>query len=152
MSSFTQARFEPTGASREGRPVFRVRGRDGDGLHFYIGFKGSGLSVHVPEGFETDGPSIPSTGLAGLLCRIIPQSAIERAMKSAAVHDLLCEDARFDRSAADAEFWAAMSVEGTPSFWRWVFFNAVITNRSKQRFNREISFDGELRPGVPGPG
>lgn len=145
---------------REGRKVWRIKGAHGDGMHFQIGYDGSSLSVHVPENFETDGPSIPTTSspglllkLVGLAAKIIPQSAINRAMKAAAVHDCLCEDPRFERSAADGEFWVAMSAEGTPATWRWVFFNAVITNGSKERYNDEIKFDGEAsQPDLFGAG
>ncbi|MFN3573620.1 MAG: DUF1353 domain-containing protein [Phenylobacterium sp.] len=130
MSSFTAARWEPTGEKSEGRPVYAIRGEAGDGFRFYIGFKGSTLSVHVPEGFLTDGPSIP-----GFVRWAIPKSVIEACLKSSAVHDLLCEDPRFTRLAADAIFLTAMEAEGTPPFWREVFFRAVRTNDSKARRN-----------------
>jgi hypothetical protein len=155
LSSFTAAKFEPVilpngkQKTREGRKVFRVLGADGDGMRFHVGFPGSGISVHVPEGFETDGPSIPtlqSEGLAaalGLITWVVPQSARNRAMKASAVHDLLCEDPRFERAAADGEYWVAMSAEGTPRFWRWVFFRAVTLNKSKERHNHHIKFGDE---------
>lgn len=149
MSSFTEADFAPIpGKKREGRQVYQIRGRSGNGLRFHIGFEGSGLQVHVPEYFETDGPSIP-----GAVRWLVPKAAIKQAMKSAAVHDLLCEDPRFCRADADAQFWAAMTAEGTPKAWRWIFFQAVIHNNSKERYNVGIAFDGE-QPDLfrPGPG
>lgn len=146
-TSFTDADFVLVlGKRREGRQVYRIRGRNGNGMRFELGYEGSGLSVRVPENFETDGPSIP-----GAVRWLIPYGVIEKAMKSAAVHDLLCEDPRFSRDDADAQFWAAMSAEGTPRFWRWVFFQAVIHNKSKERYNVDIPFDGEQLP-LPGLG
>lgn len=130
MSSFTAAAWEPTGEKDEGRPLYAIRGAEGDGFDFYIGYKGSSLWVHVPEGFLTDGPSIPS-----IVRWAIPKSVIQATLKSAAVHDLLCEDPRFERHEADAIFLTAMYAEGTPSFWREVFFQAVRTNKSKARRN-----------------
>lgn len=137
MSSFTRARFVAVpGKKREGRQVYRIEGDGEYGFTFYIGYEGSTLWVHVPEGFETDGPSIPAWARP-----TIPKSAVERAMKSAAVHDLLREDPRFSAADADAVFWAAMTAENTPSFWRWVFFNAVISNGSKERHNDPAILD-----------
>lgn len=130
MSSFSDARWVPTELKEGGRTIYAIRGADGDGFRFYIGFKGSTLYVHVPEGFLTDGPSIP-----GVVRWMIPKSVIERTLKSSAVHDLLCEDPRFDRLTADAVFLTAMKAEGTPAFWREVFFRAVRTNKSKARRN-----------------
>lgn len=139
MSSFTEASWATIpGKTREGRQVFRVKGRDGDGLWFFIGFKGSGLAVHVPENFETDELSIP-----GVLGWAVPKRIKQKAVKSSAVHDLLCEDPRFSRADADAQFWAAMAAEGVPYFWRKILFDAVTTNNSKERYNVEIPFDGE---------
>ncbi|QNH91685.1 hypothetical protein SR18_gp034c [Caulobacter phage SR18] len=146
MSSFTEAAWEPVqGKKREGRQVYRIKGRNGDGLWFYIGFKGSGLAVHVPENFETDELSIP--GAVGWL---VPKAVKAKAVRSAAVHDLLCEDPRFSRPDADAQFWAAMTAEGVPPFWRKVFFDAVTTNNSKERYNANIAFDGEVQLPLPG--
>jgi hypothetical protein len=152
-SSFTSATFRPvlvrdpkTGIeqlkTKEGRRLYSIHGDDGNGLTFHVGFEGSGLSVHVPEGFVTDGPSIPSW------CRwLVPKTAREQAMKSAAVHDLLCEHPAFSRPEADVHFLIAMYAERTPQFWREVFFAAVRTNSSKaiEDENRQLYLD--LRPG-----
>lgn len=159
MSSFTDARFEPVldakgkPFKREGRKVYAIRGHSGDGMTFHIGYVGSGLSVRVPEGFQTDGPSVPTVKSNGLLLKVVgvvasvvPQSAIDRAMKSAAVHDYLCEHPRYSRADADAQFWAAMHAEGTPGFWRDLFFKAVTTNNSKARYNDDEMFQGEPQP------
>jgi hypothetical protein len=137
-STFTDATFYPllvlhpkTGMwvqkKDEGRPLYSIHGADGDGMRFHIGYAGSGLMVHVPEGFVTDGPSIP-----GIVRWMVPRKARESAMKSAAVHDLLCEHPQFTRPEADAEFLIAMYAENTPPFWREVFFAAVRKNKSKR--------------------
>lgn len=138
MSEFTAARWEDTLLPRDdGRAIYAIRGEAGDGFRFWIGYEGSSLVVHVPEGFLTDGPSIPS-----LVRWLVPKTAIRQAMKAAAVHDLLCEDPRFDRLTADAIFLTAMKAEGTPTLWREVFFRAVRTNGSKARRNPdEVIFD-----------
>lgn len=130
MSSFTKATWEPTGRKDDGREIYRILGNPGPGFLFYIGYEGSTLYVHVPEGFLTDGPSIPS-----VVRWMVPKAAIRQAMKSAAVHDLLCEDPRFDRETADAIFLTAMDAEGTPAFWREVFFRTVRYNKSKAQRN-----------------
>lgn len=154
-SSFGKADFEPviiydpaTGIgsekTREGRRLYRVRGDTGDGFVFHVGFDGSGLAVHVPEGFVTDGPSIPGW------CRwLVPKAAREQAMKSAAVHDRLCEDPQFTRPEADVHFLIAMYAEKTPPFWREVFFTAVRTNSSK-KVAEENAQSSVLNAGVPG--
>lgn len=131
MSSFTSAAWEPTTLpASDGNAIFAIRGAEGKGFVFWIGFEGSTLFIHVPEGFLTDGPSIPS-----IVRWLVPKSAIKAAMKAAAVHDKLCEDPRFDRPTADAVFLMAMYAEKTPAVWREVFFNAVRTNGSKARRN-----------------
>lgn len=152
MSSFTEAGFEPVmmpngkQKEREGRKVFRIRGRDGDGFRFHIGYVGSGLVVHVPEGFETDELSIPgfkSKGLLkvlGLVTWLIPKYVRELGQLPAAVHDFLCEHPRFTRDDADAQFWAAMAAMKIPFFWRKRLFNAVVLNESKERHNDEDLF------------
>ena len=121
MSSFTHARFEPTGATRAGRPVWRVV----DGFDFAIGFSGSGLVVHVPAGFETDGPSIPWWAR-----RLVDAGAMVR---SAALHDRLREDLRFSRLDGDAIFLTALAAEGVSAWQRELAFLAVRLDRSRDR-------------------
>lgn len=129
MSSFTEATFKkvylPDGSPkrRGGRQVYAIRGADGQGMRYDIGFLGSGMSVHVPEGFETDGPSAPIW--------VIPFMPIGRMIKASAVHDMLREDARFTLLETDLVFLAAMETEGTPVVVRWAAFNAVRLNRSR---------------------
>lgn len=119
MSSFTEARFEPTGAKRAGRKLYRVSG----GFDFYIGYPGSGLAVRVPDGFVTDGPSIP-----WLVRWAIPT---KRMVKASAVHDMLREDRRFTKLEGDAIFLTAMQVERTPFVLRELAFLAVRANGSR---------------------
>ncbi len=132
MSSFTEARFEPVylpggrRKKRSGRPVFAIRGAAGDGLRYDIGFLGSGLSVFVPEGFETDGPSDP-TGVLQLL------GVAPTMMRASAVHDMLREDLRFTKLQSDAVFLMAMETEGTPPIWREAAFNSVRLNQSRSK-------------------
>lgn len=136
MSSFTDARWEPARLSdgrpkkRGGRQVYRIKGADGDGFYYEIGYRGSGLRVHVKEDFETDGPSIP-----GVVRWLVPPSVIEKSLKSAAVHDKLREDDRFTPLECDCVFLMAMQAEGTPNYWREQFFRAVRTNNSRARAN-----------------
>jgi len=161
MSSFTDARFEPLmingkRAKREGRPLSVCRGHTGDGMWFHIGYLGSGLAVHVREGFITDGISKPTLQAASLLSKaaalfawVIPQSVIDSAVKSAAVHDLMCEHPAFSRPDADGQFWVAMNAEGVNPFWRDVFFKAVITNKSKEQHNEWNGAEGQGSRGGP---
>jgi len=154
-STFTAADFHPvivfdpkTGIgkekTREGRRLYSVKGADKNGFFFHVGFNGSGLAVHVPEGFVTDGPSIPGW------CRwLVPKAAREQAMKAAAVHDMLCEHPQFTRPEADVHFLIAMYAEKTPKFWREIFFAAVRTNSSK-KVAEENAQSHALNAGVPG--
>ena len=120
MSSFTEARFEPTGERRQGRKLYRVVG----GFDFDIGYLGSGLRVRVPAGFLTDGPSIPIAFRWAL--------PTNRMVKASAVHDMLREDRRFSKLEGDAIFLTAMQVEGTPAWLREIAFLAVRLNGSRR--------------------
>lgn len=117
VSSFTRARFEPTGRTAKGRAVWRIC----EPFRFDIGFEGSGLAVEVPAGFETDGPSIPAWAL-----RIVEPGAM---IRSAAVHDLLLADRRFSTIEAAAVFLTAMAAEGVPRWQREIAFVAVRLHR-----------------------
>jgi hypothetical protein len=140
VSSFTEARWErvylPDGRpkTRGGRPVFAIRGAGRDGFRYEIGFVGSGLSVHVPEGFETDVVSDP-TGVLALV------GATRRMIKSSAVHDCLREDLRFTKLQSDAVFLMAMETEGTDPLWREVAFNAVRLNQSRTQHQEGPAVD-----------
>ena len=120
MSAFTEATFTPTGRRRGGRELFRI-----DGLAFDIGRKGSGQTIRVPDGFETDGPTIPAWAW-----RLIPT---ERLVKWAALHDFMRERLGYTKLTGDAIFLSAMEAEGTPAWLRWPAFLAVLANNSRAR-------------------
>lgn len=120
MSAFTEATFSALGETRAGRDLYRV-----DGLAFDIGRKGSGLTIRVPDGFVTDGPSIPRWAWA-----IIPT---HRLAKSAALHDYMRERLEFTKLTGDAIFLSAMQAEQTPAWLRWCAFLAVLLNNSRAR-------------------
>ena len=123
VSSFTRALVEPTGRSRAGRAIWRVA----EPFQYDIGYVGSGLSVVVPAGFETDGPSIPT-----IICPIVKPGCM---VKSAMVHDRLREDLRFSKLESDAVFLAAMQAEGVPVWQRELAFLFVRANRSRKQYN-----------------
>lgn len=156
MSSFTEAGFEPVmladgkQKTREGRKVYRIKGRDGNGFVFYIGPVKADHAVHIREGFETDELSIPdfrSKGLLkllGLVTWVIPQWVRKLGQVPAALHDYLCEHPDWPRNDADAQFWAALCAVNMPYVWRKVLFDAVILNKSKERYNDPTYFDDQL--------
>ncbi len=120
MSAFTEATFTALGEARMGRDLYRV-----DGLAFDIGRKGSGLTIRVPDGFVTDGPSIPRW-----MWLVIPT---HRMVKSAALHDFMRERLEFTKLTGDAIFLSAMQAEGTPAWLCWCAFLAVSLNFSRAR-------------------
>ena len=121
MSSFTRAVFEPTGRTRGGRAVWRCAAD----FTFDLGYLGSGLSVMVPAGFETDGPSVPFWAL--------PLVKVGCMIRAAAVHDQLREDLRFSLIDCDAIFLTAMKAERVPALQRELAFLAVRLNHSRAR-------------------
>ena len=133
MSSFTEATFEPVHLAdgrlktRAGRPVYRIKGAAGNGFDFEIGFLGSGIRIHVPEDFETDGPSVPLP-----VKKILP---VARMMKASALHDRLREDTRFTKLEGDCAYLIAMEAEDTPEWAREAAFSAVRLNRSRSKHN-----------------
>jgi hypothetical protein len=121
MSSFTRAVFEPTGETRAGRIVWRAA----EAFRFDIGFVGSGLSIDVPAGFETDGPSVPWW--------LAPVAKAGGMVRAAAVHDRLREDLRFSKLDGDAIFLTALEAEGVTAWRRELAFLAVRLNNSRDR-------------------
>ncbi|TPG14370.1 DUF1353 domain-containing protein [Sphingomonas oligophenolica] len=121
MSGFTRALLEPTGQTREGRAIYRVA----ESFAFEIGYKGSGLAITVPAGFETDGPSVPWWAL-----KLIDVGAM---IRSAAVHDRLREDLRFSKLEGDAIFLTAMAAEDVTPWQRELVFEAVRLNETRAR-------------------
>lgn len=148
MSSFTKATFEPVFLAdgrrkkRAGAPVFRVKGEAGDGFRFYIGYEGSGLEVHVEEGYETDVVSGIPPLLRSLLARFL-----ETMVLSAAVHDVARENGLFSKLAGDCLFLMAMEAEGTPPIARELAFKLVRLNDSRTRHNPdELVFAVDMPP------
>ncbi len=95
-------------------------------LIYEVGAEGSGLAITVPAGFITDGASVPRA-----LWSLLPSwGSYSRA---AVVHDFLC--VALDRGAplalaptrreADAIFYEAMGVCGTPWLTRLAMWAAV---------------------------
>ena len=146
MSSFTEASFEAVyladGSSklRGGRQVYKIRGADGAGLRWDVGYLGSGLGVHVPEGFETDGPSAPLW--------LLPLLPVRRMVKASAVHDMLREDVRWTKLETDAIFLMAMETEGTPLWARVLAYKAVRLNRSRTGHQPPAGVEPDLTPPV----
>lgn len=134
---------------REGRPVWRIHGYGpeyaGKGVWLHLGWN---ISVHIPEGFESDlasRPTIRSPGLfmklVGLLLMPVPDSWWEAAAMSAGFHDVLCEHPEVPRSTADGIFWAAMHLEGVPPVWRDLLFRSVTFSNSKESHNDPAIFN-----------
>lgn len=130
MSSFTRATFRVlVGEFRHRNQLYAVQGEDGQGFWFWIGTPGrGGFWVHVPEGFVTDGPSIP-----WWLKRILPRRWIESMMLSSALHDWMRENLGFNKVDGDAVFLIAMNAEGTPWWLREIGFMLVRLNNSRDR-------------------
>lgn len=135
MSEFTEAtwRWIP-GALRAGRPEGEIVGPAGDGFRFWIGRPDSGCSIQVPEGFRTDGASIPQWFLR-LLPRRIRKWLLGQLLKASALHDRLREDLRFELVDSDCLFLLAMHVEGTHPMVRFAAYHLVRTNRSRTQHN-----------------
>ncbi|RYF04039.1 MAG: DUF1353 domain-containing protein [Oxalobacteraceae bacterium] len=121
MSSFTNAVFEVTEETRYGKPLYRIVG----GFRYYIGHVGSSTYIDVPDGFLTDGPSMPAW-----LAKIIPAQTL---VKSSAVHDYLRENLRYSKPEGDAIFLTAMYAEGTPAWLRELAFIAVRLDNHRLR-------------------
>lgn len=93
-------------------------------LVYEIGLKGSGLKVTVPAGFETDLASVPR-----FLWSIFPPHDPHYAA-AAVVHDYLYRWDGFTRVVADAVFYEAMRVLGTPKWKAKAMYIAVrLVNR-----------------------
>lgn len=139
MSGFTPATWERTGGRLSGRPLFVVRGALGDGYRLNIGYIGSGLSIHVKEGFVTDLASDP-TGIMEL-------TGIGWAARYAVtIHDTLRENTLFSLIEADALLLIALEVAEIPPLWRELIFSVVRTNRSRARHNPDAAVFGVDMP------
>ncbi len=91
---------------------------------FDIGFKGSGLTITVPENFPTDLATVPRA-----LWWLFPPADPEYAA-AAVLHDYLYSwrsttGEAFDRATADGIFLEAMLILGVPRWKALVMFAAV---------------------------
>ena len=123
MSRFTEARYELTGKTRNGRPEVCLT----TPLAYEIGYLGSGWVVEAPKGFCTDLASLP---LWALRTRWGKRLAMKLA-RSAIVHDRLRSDRRIPKLTGDVIFLEAMAVERIRLAWRVVAFIAVLLNRRR---------------------
>lgn len=141
MSSFSEARHE-----KLGHGLYRIVSADGRGMWFYIGDPAKWQGVLVPEGYVTDGPSIPSWLKFLLSLVFLKDWVIGCLLKASAVHDLMREDRQFALIEADCYFLVAMRTD--QKNWsgpRWaqdllreMSFIAVRFNRSRLIHNREL--------------
>jgi len=120
VSRFTNATFEATHLYRDGRMLYRVFG-----LSFDLGKKGSNLTVTVPDGFVTDGPSVPDWAW--------PFIPTELMVKSAALHDYMRERLFYSKSLGDAVFYEALKVECKHRWLCRLAYLAVALNKSRAR-------------------
>jgi len=82
MSSFTKPLvYKPTGKRRDNRPLYVLL----ETFVYELGYKGSGIIITVPAGFETDFASIPS--FADDWFGLDPTDKIVK--KAAVIHDYL---------------------------------------------------------------
>jgi len=90
-------------------------------ISYSVGQLGSGWTITVPEGFETDGASIPR-----LLWILWPPFGGDYD-QAAVLHDYLYRTAFkcMERVVADAIFIEAMQVCGTGPWTRWPIFLGV---------------------------
>lgn len=101
--------------------------RVGKGFRYYIGAKGSNRWVDVPEGYLTDGASVPRA-----FWSLIPPWGVYG--QATVVHDLLCEyltivedgrPKRITRQQADLILLEAMQVLEVPEVTAKTIYNAV---------------------------
>lgn len=123
MSRFTEAAYDLTGETKNGRPLVCLTSP----LAYEVGFLGSGWTITAPAGFCTDLASIPAfilrTGWGERLAAEIARSAI--------VHDRMRSDTRWPKLLGDYAFFEAMGVDGVPLHKRLICLAAVLLN-----FNR----------------
>lgn len=136
MSSFTRAQVHPRAPAWAGGPrQYVVRGEVGDGFWFYFGRPEDRRGIHIPEGFVTDGASIPRW-IMRVLPRRIRRWVAERLFKSAILHDRLRELLEFSLIEADAYFLVALEADGL----RWHGQAKSIFHRAGRVLLREAAF------------
>lgn len=140
MSSYTKARHEKIGGG-----LYRVLAEGPPGMWFYVGDPADNRGVLVPDGFITDGPSLPLWLDAILSLVGLRTWVVECLLKASAVHDLMREEQEFSLLEADCYFLIAMSAD--QKNWRGpqlacavlreAAFLGVRTNRSRLAHNAE---------------
>ena len=118
MSSFTTPlRVEILDRTKAGRVLVKLL----EPFSYDVGSEGSGETITVPAGFESDFASIPR-----LFWRIEPP--LGRSGKAAVIHDYLYVTkglGRYTREQADQIFRQALGVLGVPPIKRDLMFRAV---------------------------
>ncbi len=122
MSGFrTQLRIEDTGRVVGGRSIYRLL----EPLVYDIGAEGSGFTVRVEAGNETDFASVPR-----FLFPIFPPTG--KYNKAAVIHDDLYRRG-FSKVVSDAVFLDAMECLGVPWWQRTMMYLAVrVFGRAKR--------------------
>lgn len=123
MSSFTD-RLNITQLSGDGEDWRKFE--LGQTMVFYVGEIGSGFAVVVPQGFISDGPSVPR-----ILWNVLPVWG--KWSRAGILHDYLCcliawghpHPAAPDRNAADRIFLEAMGVLGVSVVWSALLYLGV---------------------------
>ena len=110
-------------------------------FRYYLGDKYSNSWVYVPEGYLTDGASVPR-----IFWGLIPPWGIYG--QAAVVHDYLCEflsitvdgdPLSITRKRADEIFLEAMTVLEVPAYLKYPMFYAVSAYRVVARINGPVS-------------
>ena len=106
--------IKDTGKLSRGKPVYKLY----QSLTFEYKVNGGGLSITVPEGFETDFASIPR-----IFWSIMPPTG--RYSRAAVLHDYLYHLPNCSRFLADSLFRESMKQRGVPLWKRLVIFYSV---------------------------
>ena len=120
MSRFTEAAYDLTGETKNGRPLACLTSP----LAYEVGFLGSGWTITAPTGFCTDLASLPAwfaRTAAGTRLR-------DQIARAAIVHDLMRNDTRWPKLLGDYVFLEAMGVDRVPLGWRLICFAAALIN------------------------
>lgn len=123
MSRFTDAKYELTGALKNGRPLVCLTSP----LAYEVGFLGSGWAITAEIGFCSDLASLPAwfaKTRRGLWLA-------EKIARSSLVHDKMRQDHDWPKLLGDYVFFEAMGVDEVPLPWRVICFAAVLVNFSR---------------------
>jgi len=144
MSSYTKARHQKIGGG-----LYRIVSDEPSGMWFYFGNPSGNRGIMVPQGFITDGPSIPfwleiPLRLVGLYTWVL-----ECLLKASAVHDRMREDRQFSLLETDCYFLIALACDQKNwkgpqwacAVLRELAFLGVRTNRSRRVRNTDVTWD-----------